>query len=183
MIKPTPEPAKNDNKAQPTPDINIGLSQCLLGDRVRYDGKSKRHQHISDYLSQYATLTPICPEVGAGLGTPRPPIEIIESAGQRRVVDVASHQKDVTAALTQFSLAVAQRYQGQFQAFIFKARSPSCGFGSTPIYNSDKTHIKTDSGIFAAILKQQWPDCIFLEEETLLSEADCLSLIQRIQQT
>ncbi|NRB38391.1 MAG: DUF523 domain-containing protein [Pseudomonadales bacterium] len=153
----------------------IGLSQCLLGDNVRYNGKSKRHDNICTYLSAHAELIALCPEVGAGLSTPRPAVQLIET-DKLRMKGVDNSQLDVTDAVQAFSDNIAAQYQHQFQAFIFKARSPSCGL-SSPIYNKEGIQINTGRGIFSATLTRQWQDCLFIQEEDLLNEEQCLQLL------
>ena len=155
----------------------IGLSQCLTGANVRYNAKSKRHDIISDYLSKYATLITICPEVGAGLNTPRPAVQlVITDNGTKKMLGVDNNNLDVTDAVQNYSSRIAQQYRDQFHAFIFKARSPSCGYNSTPIFEGHNI-IDTGSGIFAQTVSQQWPHCLFYQEDQLDTKEQCQKLL------
>lgn len=154
----------------------IGLSQCLIGDNVRYNAKSKRQPIISDYLSRFAEIIPICPEVGAGLSTPRPAVQLMEIE-QIKMLGVDNNNLDVTDAVQQYSDNIAHQYKGVFHAFIFKARSPSCGYNSAALYDHDAELIGITSGIFAHTVTQQWPDCLFYQEEDLCTEEQCHTLL------
>ena len=150
---------------------NIAISACLLGENVRYDGKSKHFPYIKEFFSNTCHLTSLCPEVGAGLGIPRPPIQIVttDNRSSQKVVGVNDNNLDVTQPLSEHSNLIAEKHAGDFQAYILKSRSPSCGVHSTPIYNSNNEITNTGNGIYTQILSQQWKACIFIEEEDLLT--------------
>ena len=106
--------------------IQIGVSQCLLGEPVRFDGGHKRNRYLTDVLSQYVEFQAVCPELAIGLGVPRKPIRLIVTGGQDRIRGVENTTMDVTDALVQ----EAERAAGEMSnicGYIFMQNSPSCG--------------------------------------------------------
>ena len=158
---------------------HIAISACLLGENVRYNGESKHFPYIKDYFSHNAILTSICPEVGAGLGVPRPPVQLIEIDDTTKALGVTDEQLDVTDALNNFSQTIQQKHKNEFQAVILKARSPSCGVSSTPIFNQQGKILRNDKGLFTQSLSQHWQHCIFIEEEDLVTETSRRKLLLR----
>ena len=135
-----------------TPRIRIGVSACLAGELVRYDGGHKRNQWICKQLTQHAELIRVCPEAGAGMGIPRPPIQLIESNHGIRARGIADPATDFTRPLKEFSANTIHALD-DISGFIFKARSPSCGLGSTPIHRQHAKSLK-GNGLFAdSVLK------------------------------
>lgn len=112
--------------AKPLTDIRIGISSCLLGQEVRFDGGHKRDTFITGTLSRYFAFVPVCPELAIGLGVPREPIQLVGTAGDIRVVGTRNPELDVTERLRAYGRAMAARL-GDLCGYIFKARSPSCG--------------------------------------------------------
>jgi uncharacterized protein YbgA (DUF1722 family)/uncharacterized protein YbbK (DUF523 family) len=105
----------------------VGVSSCLLGEQVRFDGGHKRHRFLTDVLGPHVDWVPFCPEVAIGLGTPREPIRL--TAGGRLVN--RSGTADHTAAMAALPLP------GGLDGYVFKARSPSCGLHGIPRYGAD----------------------------------------------
>lgn len=106
--------------------IPVGVSQCLLGEQVRFDGGHKRSRYLTDVLSNFIEFRPVCPEVAIGLGIPRKPIRLMVIGDETRVVGVANPELDVTDALVaQAELAVAQ--MPDICGYVFMQNSPSCG--------------------------------------------------------
>ncbi len=145
--------------------LKIGVSACLLGEQVRYDGGHKRNQALLDCLSEGYELVPICPEVAVGMGVPRPPVHLITQGAEIRAVGVADERLDVTLPLTAYGQQVAVAGLG-LSGFVFKSRSPSCGFGTTPIQNGDGSH-HYGNGLFAAQIVQILPELPVIDEVVL----------------
>ncbi|MCI0653910.1 MAG: DUF523 and DUF1722 domain-containing protein [Methylococcaceae bacterium] len=144
--------------------IRIGISACLLGARVRYDGGHKRDEMINETLSRYFEFVPVCPEVDSGMGVPREPIQLVRlSDGAIKAVGVHNAQLDVTAALSCFSHS---RMPGlaSIRGYIVKSKSPSCGMEKVPIYSERGAARSSGRGIFTAILMQTYP-LLPVEEE------------------
>ncbi|EKE86899.1 YbgA family protein [Idiomarina xiamenensis] len=138
------------------PMIKVGISACLLGDEVRYDGGHKRFGFCTDELSRHVEFVKYCPEVGIGLSTPRDTIQLQQSSrGTRAVINKTGI--DVTDALQSFAERVGA-VSGDLSGYIFCAKSPSCGMERVKLYDSETGHAKKAGiGIFAARIKQRFP--------------------------
>ncbi len=152
----------NAGEKRPT----VGVSACLLGHKVRYDGTDKRHTAICDSLGGLLDLQGFCPEVAIGLPVPRPPIQVVEVAGSQRVRGVAAPHQDVTAALRQYADTLPETLDG----FILKARSPSCGPGNTPLHDPTGQVTGLTDGAFAARLRRRFAGLPLCCEEDLESD-------------
>lgn len=106
--------------------IPLGISQCLMGDKVRYDGGHKRNRFLMDVLTAVVEFRPVCPEVAIGLGVPRKPIRLVLDGGQTRVLGVENPELDVTQALVGEAEAAA-RQMPDICGYVFMQNSPSCG--------------------------------------------------------
>lgn len=144
----------------------VGVSACLLGRKVRYDGTDKLNPVICHILGEWLTLEGFCPEVATGLPVPRPPIQVVQVAGDQRVRGVADPHQDFTDALRQYADTLPEALDG----FIFKARSPSCGPGNTPLHDQAGRVTGLTAGAFAARLRQRFADLPFCSEEDLESD-------------
>lgn len=150
----------------------MGISSCLLGNEVRFDGGHKRHSYITGTLSHYFDFTPLCPEVGAGLGTPRPTIHLLRvTSGDIRAVETRNPDADHTDALAAYSKQVMGHLQG-VAGYILKKDSPSCGMERVRVYHADKPKSPPErkgQGIFASILHEHFP-LLPVEEEGRLGD-------------
>jgi uncharacterized protein YbbK (DUF523 family) len=142
----------------------IAVSSCLLGNRVRYDGGHKHTSFICDQLAREFDLIPVCPEADAGLPVPRPPVQLVGDPDCPRALGVEDPSLDVTDILESFaSKKIAEL--SEITGFICKARSPSCGFGTTPLYDSAGEIREIASGIFMRMLRQRYPRLPVIDEE------------------
>ena len=155
----------------------VAISACLNGQAVRYDGTSKQLQTVTEFLSQALTLLPICPEVGAGMPTPRPPIQLVDHGDQIAAIGRVDQRLNPTAALLQFRQASIDPLGLSLCGYIFKNRSPSCGVNSTPIFNTGGKQIAIGSGLQAAYVQQTMPWLPIREEQQLASEKQCEQFI------
>ena len=106
--------------------IPLGVSECLLGEPVRFDGGHKHNRYLTEVLGQYMAFHPVCPEVAIGLGIPRKPIRIVATDRGSRIQGVTNPDLDVTEALAaQADLAVAA--MPDICGYLFMQNSPSCG--------------------------------------------------------
>jgi uncharacterized protein YbgA (DUF1722 family)/uncharacterized protein YbbK (DUF523 family) len=105
----------------------VGVSSCLLGEEVRFNGGHKRYRFLTDSLDQYVDWVPYCPEIQIGLGTPR---EAIRLTADGRLVN-RSGTADHTAAMAALPLPA------DLDGYVFKAKSPSCGIRAIPRYRDD----------------------------------------------
>jgi uncharacterized protein YbbK (DUF523 family) len=141
------------------PRPRVGISRCLLGDAVRYDGGHKLDASLVETLGRAVEWVPVCPEVEVGMGTPREPIQLVTSAaggtsaGHRvRLVGVESG-RDWTDDMDRWSRArVADLSRASLSGFVVKSRSPSCGL---------------EGGLFTQTLLRAMPDLPVEDEERL----------------
>lgn len=146
----------------------IGISSCLLGENVRYDGGHKRNAFITDVLSEHFQFRPVCPEVAIGLGTPRPPIHLHEDERIIRVIGVKEPDKDFTGALREYGRRMSEEL-AEISGYIFKAKSPSCGVWRVPIHRESKPPVKDGRGAYADAFIQARP-LLPVEEEGRLHD-------------
>src|SRR3974390_1356964 len=107
--------------------IRLGISTCLLGEKVRYDGGHKWDYYLTDTLGKYVEYVPVCPEVEAGLGVPRPPLHLIGDPSNPRLVTLRTKQ-DVTDPMVDWAKKRVRELEGEkLNGFIFKSNSPSSG--------------------------------------------------------
>lgn len=148
--------------------IKVGISACLLGDEVRFDGGHKRSAFCTDELGRHVEFVKLCPEVGIGMPVPRPTIRL-ESREQGVRAIVPKTGEDVTERLTDF----ADRAKGhltQISGYVLCAKSPSCGMERVKLYNPENGHARKEgTGIFAAHLQQRYP-ALPLEEDGRLND-------------
>jgi uncharacterized protein YbbK (DUF523 family) len=150
----------------------VAVSACLVGEKVRYDGTDKLLP-VHALLRKELNLIAVCPEVGAGLGVPRPPVQLIEIDGQIRARGRENRRLDVTAALQNFAAHSLQYLLNDHQlcGYLWKSRSPSCGFSSTPLFTADGIEVSRTSGIQADYFQRHLPYLNYCEE-TALATAD-----------
>jgi len=151
--------------------IPVGVSSCLMGDNVRFDGGHKRQRFITDTLSDFFELQPFCPEVSIGLGIPREPIRIVLEGpvdnAVSRVVGTKDSSKDYTEALRRCAEG-QQHWVKDLCGYIFKKDSPSCGMERVKAYlNGQPT--RKGTGLYAAQLMKNNP-LIPCEEEGRLND-------------
>lgn len=144
--------------------IRLGISRCLLGDEVRFDGGHKRDRFLTDVLGCYVEWVPVCPEVEAGLGIPREAMRLVGDPHRPRLLTIKS-EKDHTEALTN----IAEHRVAEFEklglaGFVFKNNSPSCGIERVCVYTAQGMPSHTGMGIFTKAFVEQFP-LIPVEEE------------------
>jgi len=148
--------------------IRVGVSACLLGARVRFDGGHKRNRYVDEVLRDHFEFVPFCPEVAVGLGTPRQPIRLVGKAAAPRVVGTRDPQLDVTDALQAYGRQVADQHN-DLCGMIVKQGSPSCGMERVKVY-SDKgmPHAGGRGAFTAALMESQ--SLLPVEEEGRLQD-------------
>jgi uncharacterized protein YbgA (DUF1722 family)/uncharacterized protein YbbK (DUF523 family) len=150
--------------------IPLGISSCLLGQKVRFDSGHKHNRYITQTLGEFFSFEPFCPEVSIGLGTPREPIRLVNSEDDDsvRCVGTKDPTMDVTDELTECAEAQAPWVTSVY-GYIFKKDSPSCGMERVKVYT--KTSASRDGrGMFAGKIMDMFPD-LPVEEEGRLSDA------------
>jgi uncharacterized protein YbgA (DUF1722 family)/uncharacterized protein YbbK (DUF523 family) len=140
-----------------TAKIRVGISSCLLGEEVRYNGGHKQSSVCTDQLSRYFEFVSSCPELGAGLGVPRPPIRLVGDPAAPRAVRVVNSSVDVTDQLLAYS-ATRLPELADLNGYIFIKNSPSCGLFRVKVYQENgHPHVEPGRGIFAQALTSAMP--------------------------
>lgn len=149
--------------------IKIGISACLLGEPVRFNGGHKESRLCSETLARHFEYVPVCPEVAIGLGTPREPIRLVGEAAAPRALGTVRRELDVTEVLAAYGQAMAAQLD-DICGYILMQKSPSCGMERVKVYQ-DNGHPAEGGGrgIFAAALMQARPD-LPVEEDGRLND-------------
>jgi uncharacterized protein YbbK (DUF523 family) len=160
--------------------IRLGVSACLLGEEVRYDGGHKRDAFLTDTLGPFVEWVPVCPEVELGLGVPRPPIRLVGDAEAPRLV-VEKTGEDLTARMRRWARRRAAELAGLgLHGYVLKRGSPSCGLFRVRVYGESGMPGGAGPGLFAAALAEALP-ALPIEEEGRLTDAGLReSFIERV---
>lgn len=148
--------------------IRLGISGCLLGQKVRFDGNHKLDNFLTGTLGQFFEWVPVCPEVGIGLGVPRPPIRLVGSPRAPRAVSVKDPTVDVTDKLAAYGKEQARELD-DLSGYVFKSKSPSCGLQRVKTYQGGGAPAANGRGIYAEafLASQPW---LPTEEEGRLND-------------
>jgi uncharacterized protein YbgA (DUF1722 family)/uncharacterized protein YbbK (DUF523 family) len=152
-----------------TAPFRLGISRCLLGDEVRFDGGHKRDSFLTDVFGRYVEWVPVCPEVEAGLGTPREAMRLVGDPQNPRLVTIKSGTDHTRALETLTKNRIAQLMELDLSGYVFKKGSPSCGIERVRIYNAEGMPSRNGVGLFARAFIEQFP-LIPVEEEGRLCE-------------
>jgi uncharacterized protein YbgA (DUF1722 family)/uncharacterized protein YbbK (DUF523 family) len=149
--------------------IKLGISTCLLGENVRYDGGNKLDRFLTETLGQYVEYVPVCPEVECGLTIPREAMHLEGDPDSPRLVTIRT-KKDMTDRMIQWAQKrVAELERGNLCGFIFKSGSPSSGMERVKVYNEKAMPVKKGAGIFARIFMEHFP-LLPVEDEARLRD-------------
>ncbi len=152
-----------------TAPLRLGISRCLLGEEVRFDGGHKRDNFLTDVLGRYVEWVPVCPEVEAGLGSPREAMRLVGDPKQPRLVTIKSG-RDYTSALVRMSAnRIHELKDLNLSGYVFKRGSPSCGVERVRVYTEQGMPSHRGVGIFARAFIEQFP-LIPVEEEGRLCD-------------
>ena len=153
-----------------TNPVRIGISACLLGHEVRYDGGHKRDRFLTDTFGRFVEWVPVCPEDEAGFGTPREAMRLVDDDGRLRLVTVKTGA-DLTNQMERFARRrVEQLGAEDLSGYVFKKDSPSCGIHRVKVYRPHAAPSRSGQGLFAAALCARYP-YLPVEEEGRLSDA------------
>lgn len=150
--------------------IRVGISSCLLGEEVRYDGGHQKDAYITGVLARHFTWVPVCPELEVGMGVPREPIRLVGDAAAPRLLGVTSGT-DHTERMDAFARRrVEELRRRELSGYILKRGSPSCGLERVKLYAGDGPPARTGTGLFARALTDALP-LLPVEEEGRLNDA------------
>jgi uncharacterized protein YbgA (DUF1722 family)/uncharacterized protein YbbK (DUF523 family) len=159
--------------------IKIGVSACLLGEKVRYDGGHKHDRYLTDTLGKFFTFVPVCPEVESGMPTPREAMRL-EGDPAAPLLMTRQTRIDKTAQMTAFCERKVRELEREgLCGFIFKKDSPSSGLFRVKVYQGDRA-VRNGSGLFAAAVARHFPHLPLEEEGRLNDPAIRENFIERI---
>ena len=161
--------------------VRVGISQCLLGDNVRYDGGHKRDSVLIEALGRYVEWVPVCPEVEIGLGTPREPMRLVGDLHAPRLI-TTNTGVDHTNAMTRFAQQRVRELEAlNLSGFVFKSASPSCGISGVSLLNAQGVETHDGVGLFARAFMTHFP-LIPVEEEGQLHDPQVLKdFLERVR--
>lgn len=148
--------------------IKIGVSGCLLGQKIRFDGMGKFHWYINEVLGNYFEYVSMCPEVEIGMGIPRKAVRLVGQLKSPEMIEPVSGM-NWTKKMHSYS---SKKLPGlsELSGFLFKKGSPSCGVFRTKVYQGNGVPIANGRGLFADAFCKHWP-LIPVEEEGRLNDA------------
>jgi uncharacterized protein YbbK (DUF523 family) len=147
--------------------LRIGISSCLLGDEVRFDGGHKRAAALIAALDPDVEWVRVCPEVELGMGVPREPVHLVGTPEGIRMIAVHT-RIDHTAAMRDYAARRAtQLAAANLSGYILKARSPSCGLRDVSVHDDEGRVTATGAGLFAAALRAELPGLPVEDERRL----------------
>lgn len=137
--------------------IKIGISSCLLGNKVRYDGGHKLDGYIVDTLGRFFEWVPVCPEVECGLPVPREPMRLVGGPFYYRLITIETGV-DHTGLVYEWALRKLNSLErDELCGFIFKSGSPSSGISGVNIYSRSGMPVGKGAGIFGGALTRHFP--------------------------
>lgn len=160
--------SRGDSGGQPK--IRMGVSSCLLGNEVRFDGGHKRDRFVTDLLGRFVEWVPVCPEVELGMGTPRPALRLVGGGDEVRMIEINS-QRDHTSAMRTYSARRVRALRAlDLTGYILKKDSPSCGMTRVKVYPDSGMPRREGRGLYAGALIAAFPN-LPVEDEGRLNDA------------
>lgn len=149
--------------------IRIGVSSCVIGEEVRWNGGHSRQRYLTDMLAPFVEYVPVCPEVEVGMGVPRPTVRLVREGETIRMID-PKNEVDWTSSMNRLSRARASDLASEdLSGFVLKKDSPTCGVFRVRVYTETGVD-RNGRGLFADALMQRLPN-LPVEEEGRLNDA------------
>ena len=137
--------------------IKLGVSMCLLGENIRYDGGHRLDRFIRDTLGEYVNFVPVCPEVECGMPVPREAMRLESVPESPRLVTIGS-RKDMTKQMLDWAAVRVRELESEgLYGYIFKSSSPSCGIKGVKVHNEKGIPVKKGVGLFARAFMKHFP--------------------------
>ena len=172
------EPSDADVSSQRP--IRIGVSACLLGQPVRFDGGHKRDAFLSETFGRFVEWVPVCPEIECGFGTPREAMRLVRVEHGVRLLTVKTGI-DLTATMERFSRSRVSALAGEdLSGYVLKKDSPSCGLERVKVYDGHGTPARSGRGLFAATLVEAFPHLPVEEEGRLVDPRLRANFVERV---
>ncbi len=180
VAKPGERQQEGPGDNPPGSRIRIGVSSCLLGEPVRFDGGHKRDTWLTDVLGHHVEWVPVCPEVEMGMPTPRATIRLEQRDGRIRLIAPRS-DTDHTAAMQSYAeKRVNELRHENLSGYVLKKDSPSCGVYRVRVHNETRAPEPSGRGMFAGTLIEAFPH-LPVEEEGRLSDPELrANFIERV---
>jgi uncharacterized protein YbgA (DUF1722 family)/uncharacterized protein YbbK (DUF523 family) len=149
--------------------IRLGISACLLGERVRFDGGHKRDPFLVESLGQFVDWVPVCPEVESGLEAPREAMRLVQVGPEIRLVTTRSGQDQTGLMRRYVGRRIGELADDGLFGFVLKKDSPTCGLERVKVYGSGGVPARSGRGLFAEALATRFP-VLPIEEEGRLND-------------
>lgn len=147
----------------------VGVSACLLGEPVRYDGGHRRSRWLTDVLDAYVRWVSVCPELEIDLGVPRPTLRLEQGESGVRLIEIET-ERDLTRRMLEYARARVDELTGLgLRGYVLKQDSPSCGRERVKLVDANGVPARTGVGLFAAVLAAALPN-LPIEEEGRLED-------------
>lgn len=161
--------------------VKIGISACVLGENVRFDGGHKASTFCTQQLKPLVQYVAVCPEQAIGMGTPRPAIRLQRTADQQiRLVQTRDNSLDYTSQMLEFTHSIMPRF-AELSGYIVCAKSPTCGMERVKLYAEDGTALgKMAIGMYTRELMQSYPWLPIEEDGRLLDPALKENFVSRV---
>ena len=159
--------------------LRIGISSCLLGDEVRFDGGHKRNSFLTETLAPCVEWVKVCPEVEVGMGIPRETLRLVAVDGDTRMITTRTGV-DHTDAMRAYAERRTRQLEGSdLRGYVLKKDSPSCGMERVKVYGNGAA-VRTGVGTYAEILKARFPNLPIEEEGRLTDPVLRENFIERV---
>lgn len=159
--------------------VPVGISACLVGEKVRYDGGHRLDPFPASSLAALLEWLPICPEAACGLGVPREPMRLVEGPAGPRLVTLDTGL-DLTERLQWWiNERVQQLEEDKISGFVLKARSPSCALSDAPVLQDNGRSVD-EPGLFSRVLNERFPLLPVEDEEGLRNPARRDDFLERV---
>ncbi len=160
--------------------VALGISSCLLGEAVRYDGNHRRNAYVVEHLARHIHFVAFCPEVAIGLGVPRAPIDLVHAHGALQVLSRDRPDVDLSGRLKDAASRAGAGF-GEISGYLFKSRSPSCGLHDVPIWDSRNCKIHAlGKGVYADAVAKLCPALPAEDEARLKHPALLANFLERV---
>jgi uncharacterized protein YbgA (DUF1722 family)/uncharacterized protein YbbK (DUF523 family) len=163
--------------------IRLGISTCLLGEKVRYDGGHKRDAFLVEELGRWVEWVSVCPEVEIGMGIPRPTVRLVDVGDEDGSLRMLSPENgaDYTVPMRAFAeQRVAELRETELDGYVLKKNSPSCGMARVKVWGYSGPRSKDGVGLYAQALLAAWPHLPVEEEGRLCDPVLRENFVERI---
>src|SRR5436190_15234428 len=150
---------QSDRSSMNRERIRLGISACLLGERVRFDGGHKRDPFLVESLGPFVDWVPVCPEVESGLGAPRESMRLVQTDGRIRLLAHKTARDHTTRMHGYARRRVEELVDDALAGFVLKKDSPTCGLERVKVYGTSGMPVKSGRGLFADALIARFPRC------------------------